>query len=117
MIDASQLCDNVKQGACNKKSNPLGQTKLLSNIKHRQKEESYKNSFKQEVHLSFTSIFSYLLKLLFFNLQQHNRFVYDIAKMDFSCATSDTEHFISRTWALELKVGLLLTVATLGHLD
>lgn len=37
--------------------------------------------------------------------------------MDFGCATSDTEHFISRTGALELKVGLLLTVATLGHLD
>jgi len=94
MINTSQLCDDVKQRTCNKEGDPLGKTKLLSNIEDRQKEKSNKDCFKQEVHLSFTPIFSYLLKFLLFNLQQHDRLVNDIAEMDFGCATSDAEHFI-----------------------
>ena len=53
------------------------------------------DGFKEVVHLSFTSIFSYLLKFLLLNLQQHDRFVDDITEVDFGCATSHTEHFIS----------------------
>jgi hypothetical protein len=63
-IDTGQLCDNVEQSTCDKQGNPLGEPKLLGDIEDRQKEESNEDGFKQEVHLSFTSIFSYLLKLL-----------------------------------------------------
>lgn len=84
----------MEQSTCDKQGNPLGEPKLLGDIEDRQKEESNEDGFKQEVHLSFTSIFSYLLKLLLLNLQQHDWLVDDITEMDFSCATFDTEHFV-----------------------
>jgi len=106
----------VKKGSCEEDGRPLGQPKLLSNIEDRQKKQTNEDSFKEIVHLYLSSIFSYLLKFLFFNLQQYDRFVDDIAKVNFGCTTFHTEHFIGRTGALELEVGLLLAITTLGHI-
>jgi len=116
MIDSSQLCSQVKKGACEEHSDPLGEPSALSNIENGQKEESNEDRFKEEVHLYLSSIFSYLLKFLLLDLQQHDGFVDNVTKVDFGRATSHAEHLVGRTGALELEVGLLLAMTTLRHL-
>lgn len=117
MIDSSQLCSQVKKGACEEHGYPLGEPSALSNIKNGQKEESNEDRFEEEVHLYLSSIFSYLLKFLLLDLEQHDRFVDNIAKMNLCRTASYAEYLVCRTGALELEVGLLLAVCTLGHLE
>ena len=117
MIDSSQLCSQVKKSACEEYGYPLGEPCALSNIENGKQEQSNEDRFKEEVHLYLSSIFSYLLDLLLLNLQQHDRFVDNIAKMNLCRTASYAEHLVCRTGALELEVGFLLAVCTLGHLE